>query len=95
MHLVQCKLHRHGCAVAVAEINFASKSRTAMCVYCVEVSAGPHEDRLIKRIFYDNHYYQSSRPVLNESSAIEVKFGLSLQQIIDVVSLGQLKHSVR
>jgi len=65
------------------------------CVYCVEVSAGPHEDRLIKRIFYDNHYYQSSRPVLNESSAIEVKFGLSLQQIIDVVSLGQLKHSVR
>ena len=53
----------------------------------VEVEAGPHEDRLIRRIFYDNHYYQSSRPVENESSAIEVKFGLTLQQIIDVVSL--------
>jgi len=50
------------------------------------VEAGPHEDRLIKRIFYDNHYYQPSRPVPDESSAIEVKFGLTLQQIIDVVS---------
>lgn len=53
------------------------------------MEAGPHEDRLIRRIFYDNHYYQSSRPVPNESDAIEVKFGLSLQQIIDVVSRGQ------
>jgi len=50
------------------------------------VEAGPHEDRLIRRIFHDNHYYQSSRPVPDESSAIEVKFGITLQQIIDVVS---------
>ena len=49
------------------------------------VDAGPHEDTIIRRIFYDNHYYQSSRPVENENSAIEVKFGLSLQQIIEVV----------
>jgi len=51
------------------------------------VEAGPHEDRLIHRIFHVNEYYQSSRPVPNESSAIEVKFGLTLQQIIDVVSV--------
>lgn len=51
------------------------------------MEAGPHEDRLIHRIFHVNEYYQSSRPVPNESSAIEVKFGLTLQQIIDVVSV--------
>jgi len=56
-----------------------------MCVF-QDVEAGPHEDRLIRRIFFDNHYYQSSRPVPIESSAIEVKFGITLQQIIDVVS---------
>jgi len=56
-----------------------------MCVFR-DVEAGPHEDRLIRRIFIDNHYYQSSRPVPIESSAIEVKFGITLQQIIDVVS---------
>jgi len=66
-----------------------------MCLLRIylEVEAGPHEDRLIKRIFHDNHYYQSSRPVPNESSAIEVKFGLTLQQIIDVVGLRQLSDS--
>jgi len=52
----------------------------------LDVEAGPYEDLLIKRIFHDSHYYQPSRPVQNESSAIEVKFGLTLQQIIDVVS---------
>jgi len=52
----------------------------------LDVEAGPQEDRLIKRLFHDNHYYVSSRPVPVESNAIEVKFGITLQQIIDVVS---------
>lgn len=29
----------------------------------------------------------SERPVLNESQAVTVKFGLTLQQIMDVVSI--------
>lgn len=50
------------------------------------VDAGPQEDRLISHFFYENQYHLSSRPVAVESDPIEVKFGLSLQQIIDVVS---------
>jgi hypothetical protein len=49
------------------------------------VEAGPQEDSLIHRIFKEQPYYVSSRPVEVEANSIEVKFGLSLQQIVDVV----------
>ena len=52
----------------------------------LDVEAGPYEDQLFKRFFHDNRYYPLSRPVSNESSSVEVEFGLSLQQIIEVVS---------
>lgn len=62
-------------------------------LFIVDVDAGPHEDTIIRRIFHDNHYYQSSRPVKNENSAIEVKFGLSLQQIIEVDEKNEMIHT--
>ena len=46
---------------------------------------GPSEDRLIMDLF--EKYNKYSRPVKNENESLEVNFGISLQQIIDVVRL--------
>ncbi|CAG2053708.1 unnamed protein product [Timema podura] len=43
---------------------------------------GPHERRLLNALL--DHYNTLERPVSNESEPLEVKFGLTLQQIIDV-----------
>lgn len=45
---------------------------------------GPHEKRLLNNLLAT--YNTLERPVANESESLEVKFGLTLQQIIDVVS---------
>lgn len=46
---------------------------------------GPHEKRLLNNLL--GPYNILERPVANESEPLEVKFGLTLQQIIDVVSI--------
>lgn len=46
---------------------------------------GPHEKRLLNNLL--GPYNILERPVANESESLEVKFGLTLQQIIDVVSI--------
>lgn len=46
---------------------------------------GPHEKRLLNNLL--NNYNTLERPVSNESDALTVRFGLTLQQIIDVVSV--------
>ena len=46
---------------------------------------GPHEERLIDDIFSRRRYNRLSRPVAKETDALEVVFGLSLQQIVEVV----------
>ena len=48
---------------------------------------GRHEERLIDEIFKVRRYQKLARPVRRESEAVDVVFGLSLQQIIAVVSL--------
>ena len=45
---------------------------------------GYHEKRLLNTLL--NNYNLLERPVANESEPLEVRFGLTLQQIIDVVS---------
>ena len=45
---------------------------------------GSHERRLLNDLM--NHYQKLERPVVNESLAVTLKFGLTLQQILDVVS---------
>jgi nicotinic acetylcholine receptor len=47
---------------------------------------GQHERRLLNDLLAN--YDTLERPVANESEALKVRFGLSLQQIIDVVSKG-------
>jgi len=49
-----------------------------------ESCQGPHEKRLLNHLL--STYNTLERPVANESEPLEVKFGLTLQQIIDVVS---------
>ena len=49
---------------------------------------GPSEEQLIRDIF--DKYNKYSRPVPKEDDSLEVKFGVSLQQIIDVVRDGVL-----
>ncbi|XP_065094187.1 neuronal acetylcholine receptor subunit alpha-7-like [Ochlerotatus camptorhynchus] len=49
---------------------------------------GPHEKRLLNNLL--NTYNTLERPVANESESLEVKFGLTLQQIIDVDEKNQI-----
>nr|BBE49564.1 nicotinic acetylcholine receptor alpha6 subunit 5 [Nilaparvata lugens] len=51
---------------------------------------GPHEKRLLNHLLNMDTYNTLERPVANESEALEVKFGLTLQQIIDVDEKNQL-----
>ena len=53
-------------------------------LYISGVQCGPHERRLINDLM--DRYQNLERPVFNESEALNLKFGLTLQQIIDVVS---------
>lgn len=47
---------------------------------------GQHEERLIDDLLVRRRYNRLARPVPKETDALAVEFGLSLQQIIDVVS---------
>ena len=53
--------------------------------------AGSHERRLLNDLM--THYQKLERPVLEESQAVSLKFGLTLQQILDVVSKERLLES--
>ena len=56
------------------------------CTFCVpETICGRYEKQLLRDLMVD--YDPLERPVINESSSIMVTFGITLQQIIDVVSL--------
>ena len=58
--------------------------------YCTELFdiagsfSGSAERRLLEDLML--YYQKLERPVANESEAVELKFGLALQQIMDVVS---------
>jgi len=65
------------------------RERVMMVLCGAAASGGPHEERLIDDIIRNRNYNALARPVAEESEAVFVSFGLSLQQIIRVVS-----HSV-
>ena len=53
--------------------------------FCLaEASGGRHEKKLLRDLMID--YDNLERPVVNESHPLVVTFGVTLQQIIDVVS---------
>ena len=49
-----------------------------------ETIGGMHEKRLLDHLLMKYNYLE--RPVINESEALLLTFGITLQQIIDVVS---------
>lgn len=49
-----------------------------------DIEAGMHENRLLNKLL--DKYNPLERPVADESDPLNVTFGLTLQQIIDVVS---------
>ena len=49
---------------------------------------GPHEKRLLHSLL--DHYNVLERPVANESDPLQLSFGLTLMQIIDVVRIANL-----
>ncbi|XP_058129059.1 neuronal acetylcholine receptor subunit alpha-7 isoform X5 [Anopheles ziemanni] len=53
-----------------------------LVIYIKDSIQGPHEKRLLNNLLQT--YNTLERPVANESDPLEVKFGLTLQQIIDV-----------
>lgn len=53
-------------------------------VFITESLCGPHEKRLLNELL--SSYNTLERPVANESEPLQVRFGITLQQIIDVVS---------
>lgn len=57
--------------------------------FLLDVFGGPHERRLLNDLM--EHYNTLERPVYNESEPLQLLFGLTLQQIIDVVSM---EHSI-
>ncbi|XP_021700030.1 neuronal acetylcholine receptor subunit alpha-7 isoform X2 [Aedes aegypti] len=60
-----------------------------LLVICIRDSLqGPHEKNLLNKLL--NTYNTLERPVANESESLEVKFGLTLQQIIDVDEKNQI-----
>ena len=56
--------------------------------FIAAIWCGPHERRLINDLMAN--YRTLERPVANESDAVVLKFGLTLQQIMDVVSVNPL-----
>ena len=55
-----------------------------------EVNGGAHEERLIDEIFEQRRYNKHARPVLDERDALNIDFGITMQQIIDVVRFHSL-----
>ncbi len=67
-----------------------------LCFPSTDSHQGPSEEKLIWDIFgKDNEKYNNlARPVKDESESLEVKFGISLQQIIDVVRPVGVRYAV-
>ena len=64
--------------------NLVLEKLSHLSVLIAVILCGPHERRLINDLM--RSYKTLERPVANESDAVVLKFGLTLQQIMDVVS---------
>ncbi|XP_041374467.1 acetylcholine receptor subunit alpha-type acr-16-like [Gigantopelta aegis] len=60
------------------------------CLSPTESEQGIHERRLLNYLFQNGTYNTMERPVENESDALDVAFGIILQQIIDVDEKNQI-----
>ncbi|XP_078315737.1 neuronal acetylcholine receptor subunit alpha-7-like isoform X1 [Crassostrea virginica] len=58
-----------------------------------ETLQGQNERHLLHFLFKEKHYNPLERPVANESKPIIIKFGITLQQIIDIDEKNQILYS--
>ncbi|XP_018906933.2 neuronal acetylcholine receptor subunit alpha-7 isoform X2 [Bemisia tabaci] len=75
-------------AFSVASGNWITLSWSACRQLLIESSQGPHEKRLLHTLL--DTYNTLERPVANESEPLQLSFGLTLMQIIDVDEKNQL-----
>nr|XP_014284142.1 neuronal acetylcholine receptor subunit alpha-7 isoform X1 [Halyomorpha halys] len=61
-----------------------------LTILCHNSLQGPHEKKLLNDLLSMDRYNTLERPVANESEPLEVRFGLTLQQIIDVDEKNQI-----
>ena len=71
-------------AIIMCKGNLVLEKLSHLSVLIAVILCGPHERRLINDLM--RSYKTLERPVANESDAVVLKFGLTLQQIMDVVS---------
>ena len=71
-------------AIIMCKRNLVLEKLSHLSVLIAVILCGPHERRLINDLM--RSYKTLERPVANESDAVVLKFGLTLQQIMDVVS---------
>ena len=55
----------------------------------------PDEQRLLNRVFRAHRYDNSIRPVYNATTSVKVKFGMTLIQIMDMVSMKRCNSNQR
>ena len=60
------------------------KSSLFLICFFAGSHASKYERALLKKLFHSN-YDKNERPVVNDSDAVIVVFGLTLNQIVDVV----------
>ena len=77
---------RYPHTVTTLESTFTFLSTHKLLMFLLlDSEQGPNEERLINTIFEGRKYNRLARPAAKEEDALEVKFGVALQQIVDVV----------
>lgn len=70
----------------LSQLTFAVEISFGIVLFSTGTLQGQNERHLLHFLFVERHYNPLERPVANESKPIIVKFGITLQQIIDIVS---------
>lgn len=66
--------------------NYSLFTRYLYIFFTLVSQASKHERALLKKLFHST-YDKNERPVVNDSDTVTVIFGLTLNQIVDVVRI--------
>lgn len=82
-------MHYTQWALTVAALCTAGATSTALSGLDIHhgVARSTDEQKLLEHIFVINDYDSNSRPVYNSTQNVEVTFGFTLIQILDMVSM--------
>ncbi len=71
--------------IKLLRFKFLKNQLFSFCCF-VDCQASKYERALLKKLFHSN-YDKNERPVVNDTDAVVVVFGLTLNQIVDVVRI--------